>query len=57
MADLIRVLMNLGLVGLFVFAGIVLLWFGWHVFLRKYWRAWHIARIRETRELREAMRR
>ncbi len=56
-ADFVRVLMNIGLVGLFVFAAIALAWFLWHVFGRKYWRAWHIRRIRENRELRDVMRR
>jgi hypothetical protein len=30
------------------------LWFIWHVFLYKYWRANHIRRLRDRRELRDA---
>jgi hypothetical protein len=35
----------------------VLCWFAYSVFLRKYWRAWRINRIREGRYLREVMQR
>jgi hypothetical protein len=35
----------------------VLAWFAYSVFLRKYWRAWRINRIREGRYLREVMQR
>ncbi len=57
MADAARVLMNVGLVGLFLLAALALAWFLWHVFLRKYWRAFHIRRLRQNRELRDVMRR
>ena len=30
------------------------LWFIWHVFIYKYWRANHIRQIKERRELRDA---
>ncbi len=35
----------------------VLSWFAYSVFLKKYWRAWRINRIREGRYLKEVMER
>ncbi len=49
--------MNFVAVGLLLSAAATLLWFVWHVFGRKYYRAWHIARIRERRELDDVIRR
>jgi uncharacterized RDD family membrane protein YckC len=40
-----------------LFAGLGLLWFVYHFLLRRLWRMWHIARIRDRRFLREATQR
>jgi hypothetical protein len=40
-----------------LFAALSLLWFLHHFLLRRLWRMWHIARIRERRYLQEATQR
>jgi len=55
MAEWLEVLADFGAFGLLLFAAVTLAWFVWHVFGRKYYRAWHIARIRERREMRELL--
>ena len=40
-----------------LFAALGLLWFVYHFLLRRLWRMWHIARIRDRRFLQEATQR